>query len=71
MRLHLTFEAGVVEASQMANLLPPALPPVGIFAYLEYNLELDALRSVNQFLNFCSTQGIARLASSATAKADS
>ena len=28
--LYIISEAGVVEASQMPNLLPPALPPVGI-----------------------------------------
>lgn len=57
-------KAGVVEASQMGNLLPPALPPVGI-------LELHRLSLTSPLRIFVVTlvgaEAVARLAASATA----
>jgi hypothetical protein len=54
----------VVEASQMVNLLPPALPPVGIFE--RHRLSLTSPLRIF-VATFVGAEAVARLAASATA----
>ena len=59
-------KAGVVEASQMGNLLPPALPPVGILELHRLSLTENHFGSSDRNMAV-GAEAVARLAASATA----